>query len=177
MSRHSHFGETLIAIANKVWSYRNRLRGYGNSLLNAAAVAGAVARVISLADSSQKSRARSRIVLSMCLVGHNDDARRSEHAADAVADRDLGVSDFGGGGAAHLAHALLQRVHAVHAGMHVGKAAAIGVERVPRAAVGLQPTGFVPWAYGSSRGRRGQCCVAEARPRRPAQSLDPRGRI
>jgi hypothetical protein len=36
---------------------------------------------------------------------------------------------FGGGGAAHLTHALLQRVHAVHAGMHVGEAAAIGVSR------------------------------------------------
>ena len=34
-------------------------------------------------------------------------ARRGEHAADAVADRDLGVGDLGGGGAAHLAHALL----------------------------------------------------------------------
>src|ERR1700756_4647345 len=33
------------------------------------------------------------------------------------------------GDAAHLAHALLQRVHAVHARMHVGEAAAIGVER------------------------------------------------
>jgi hypothetical protein len=33
------------------------------------------------------------------------------------------------GGAAHLAHALLQCVHAVNAGMHVGEAAAIGVER------------------------------------------------
>jgi hypothetical protein len=28
-----------------------------------------------------------------------------------------------------LAHAFLQGVHAVHAGMHVGKAAAVGVER------------------------------------------------
>jgi hypothetical protein len=33
-----------------------------------------------------------------------------------------------GGDAAHLAHALLQYVHA---GMHVGEAAAIGVERIP----------------------------------------------
>ena len=33
-----------------------------------------------------------------------------------MADRDLGAGDLGGGGAAHLAHALLQRVHAVHAG-------------------------------------------------------------
>jgi hypothetical protein len=49
--------------------------------------------------------------------------------ADTVADRDPGVGDLGGGGTAHLAHALLQCVHAVHAGMHVGEAAAIGVER------------------------------------------------
>ena len=39
-------------------------------------------------------------------------ARGGEHAADAVADRDLGAGDLGGGGAAHLAHALLQGVHA-----------------------------------------------------------------
>jgi hypothetical protein len=41
----------------------------------------------------------------------------------------LASGDLGGGGAAHLAHALLQRVHAVHAGMHIGEAAAVGVER------------------------------------------------
>jgi hypothetical protein len=35
--------------------------------------------------------------------------------ADTVADRDPGVGDLGGGGAAHLAHALLQGVHAVQA--------------------------------------------------------------
>jgi hypothetical protein len=42
-----------------------------------------------------------------------------------MADRDLGIGDLGGGGAAHLA-ALLQRIHAR---VHVRKAAAIGVER------------------------------------------------
>jgi hypothetical protein len=31
--------------------------------------------------------------------------------------------------AAHLAYALLQRVHAVHTGMHIAQATAIGVER------------------------------------------------
>jgi hypothetical protein len=41
------------------------------------------------------------------------------------------VPGLGQGGAAHLAPALLQ---CVHAGMHVGEAAAIGVERDPRAA-------------------------------------------
>src|ERR1700745_924420 len=46
-----------------------------------------------------------------------------------MADRDLGIGDLRWGGAAHLAHALLQCVHAVHAGMHVRKTAAIGVER------------------------------------------------
>ena len=51
-----------------------------------------------------------------------------------MADRDPGALDLGGGGAAHLAHALLQCVQAVHAAMHVRKAAAIGVERDPRAA-------------------------------------------
>ena len=34
-----------------------------------------------------------------------------------------------GGGAAHLPHALLQGVHAVHARVHVAEAAAVGVER------------------------------------------------
>jgi hypothetical protein len=36
------------------------------------------------------------------------------------------IGDLDGGDAAHLAHTLLQ---CVHAGMHVGKAAAICVER------------------------------------------------
>src|SRR5271165_2347211 len=63
------------------------------------------------------------------LIGHDDGAGGGEHAADAVADRDLGAGDLGRSGAAHLAHALLQGVHAVHAGMHIGEAAAIGVER------------------------------------------------
>ena len=69
------------------------------------------------------------VALSWRLVRHDDRAGGGEHAADAVADRDLGAGDLGGGGAAHLAHAFLQRVHAVHAGMHVGEAAAVGVER------------------------------------------------
>src|ERR1700720_1533082 len=69
---------------------------------------------------------RSRGLRLGSLVRHYDGARRGEHAAYAVADGDLGVGDLGGGGAAHLAHALLQ---CVHAGMHVGEAAAIGVQR------------------------------------------------
>jgi hypothetical protein len=44
-----------------------------------------------------------------------------------MADGDLGAGDLGGGGAAHLADALLQGVHALYAGMYVGEAAAIGV--------------------------------------------------
>jgi hypothetical protein len=63
------------------------------------------------------------------LIQHDYGARGREHAADAVADRDLGIGDLGGGGAADLAHVLLQTVHAVDAGMHVREAAAIGVER------------------------------------------------
>src|SRR5208337_150385 len=63
------------------------------------------------------------------LVRHDDRAGGGEHAADAVADRDPGAGDLRRSYAAHLAHALLQCVHAVHAGMHVGEAAAIGVER------------------------------------------------
>src|SRR6202140_3033869 len=49
--------------------------------------------------------------------------------------------------AAHLPHALLQRVHAVHAGMHVAQSAAIGVERQlaagPRIAAGDELAGFI----------------------------------
>src|SRR5882757_8754653 len=63
------------------------------------------------------------------LVRKNDRATCREHAADAMADRDFGVLDLRRRNAAHLPHALLQRVHAVHAGMHVAQAAAIGVER------------------------------------------------
>src|SRR5260370_33434923 len=63
------------------------------------------------------------------LIGHDDRARSGEHAAHTMADRDLGAGDLRGGGAAHLAHALLQGVHAVHVVVHVGKTAAIGVER------------------------------------------------
>jgi len=40
-------------------------------------------------------------------------------AADAMADRNPGGRNLRRRDAAHLAHALLQRVHAVHAGMHV----------------------------------------------------------
>src|SRR4051794_30613010 len=65
----------------------------------------------------------------LVLIRKNDRATCREHAADAMADRDFGVLDLRGRNAAHLAHALLQRVHAVHAGMHVAQAAAIGVER------------------------------------------------
>ena len=52
------------------------------------------------------------------LVRHDDRTRRGEHAADTMADRDLDAGDLCWGNAAHLAHALLQ---GVHAGMHVGK--------------------------------------------------------
>jgi hypothetical protein len=37
------------------------------------------------------------------FVRHDDHAACGEHAADAVADRDLGAGDLRGGGAAHLA--------------------------------------------------------------------------
>jgi DNA-binding transcriptional LysR family regulator len=60
------------------------------------------------------------------LIRHDDRAGGGEHAAHALADRDPGIGDLRGGNAAHLAHSLLQ---CVHAGMHVGQAPAIGVER------------------------------------------------
>ena len=51
------------------------------------------------------------------FIRHDDGAACGEHAADAVADRDPGIGDLDGGDAAHLADALPQRVHAVHAVM------------------------------------------------------------
>ncbi len=63
------------------------------------------------------------------LVAEDDRAGRGEHAADAVADRDLRAGDLRRRDAAHLPHALLQRVHPVHAGVHIRQSAAIGVQR------------------------------------------------
>src|SRR5437763_8128958 len=63
------------------------------------------------------------------LVRHDDRAGSGEHVAHTMADRDLGAGDLGWDGAAHLAHALLQRVNRVYAGMYAGKTASIGVER------------------------------------------------
>src|ERR1700674_4215183 len=84
--------------------------------------------------------------LGSAFVGEDDGAGRREHAADAVADRDLGVLDLGRRDAAHLPDAFLQRVHAVHARMHVAQTAAIGVERQlaagPGMAVGDELAGF-----------------------------------
>src|SRR5882757_6038305 len=66
---------------------------------------------------------------SLAFVRKNNRARRREHAADAVADGNLCARHLRWGDAAHLPHAFLQRVHAVHARMHVTEAPAIGVER------------------------------------------------
>src|SRR5438309_2047293 len=63
------------------------------------------------------------------LVRHDDRAGGGEHTTDAVAHRDFRAGHLGRGGTAHLPNAFLQRVHAVHAGMHVAETAAIGVER------------------------------------------------
>src|SRR6516165_2305193 len=74
------------------------------------------------------------------LVRENDRATCGEHAADAMAHRNCRIRHLRRRNPAHLPHALLQRVHAVHARMHVGETAAIGVERQfsarPRIAVG-----------------------------------------
>src|SRR6185312_12006263 len=53
-------------------------------------------------------------VLSWCLVAEDDRAGGSKHATHAVADRDLCPGHLCRRNAAHLPHALLQRVHAVH---------------------------------------------------------------
>src|SRR5205085_10860877 len=73
----------------------------------------------------------------LVLVRKNDRAARGEHAADAMAHRDLRALDLRRRDAAHLPHALLQRIHPVHAGMHVAQAAAIGIERQLAAGTGI----------------------------------------
>ena len=54
-----------------------------------------------------------------------------------MADRNFRALDLGRRDAAHLPHALLQRVHAVHARVHIAEAAAIGVERQLSAGPGV----------------------------------------
>src|SRR5882672_1180957 len=80
------------------------------------------------------------------FVRKNNRAARAEHAADAVADRDLRAWHLRRRDAAHLSHTLLQRVHAVHAGMHVAETAAVGIERQlaagPGVAVGNELAGL-----------------------------------
>src|SRR5580698_2726220 len=84
---------------------------------------------------------------SLPLVGKDDRAGRGEHAADAMADRNLRAVNLCRRDAAHLPHAFLQRIHAVHAGMHVAQPAAIGVQRQlaagPRVAVGDEFSGLL----------------------------------
>src|ERR1700737_4638298 len=74
---------------------------------------------------------------SLVLSGKNNVAARREQSADAMAGRDLRALDLRRRDAAHLPHALLQRVHAVHAGMHVAQATAVGVERQLAAGAGV----------------------------------------
>jgi hypothetical protein len=58
---------------------------------------------------------------------------------------------------AHLAHALLQRTHAVRAGMHVGKAAAIGpIGDHPRGGVTVSLVSWLCIASGAKSGPLGQ---------------------
>src|SRR5882672_961855 len=79
-------------------------------------------------NDSGKVRSSKRFA-SLSLVRKNNRAAGPEHAADAVADRNLRARHLRRRDAAHLPHALLQRVHAVHAGMHIAEAAAVGIER------------------------------------------------
>src|SRR5215472_16439692 len=78
---------------------------------------------------SDWAKAASRCSRALALVRENDRAARREHAADAMTHRNLRIRHLRRRDAAHLAHALLQRIHAVHARMHIGEAATIGVER------------------------------------------------
>src|SRR4051812_13772802 len=73
----------------------------------------------------------------LAFVSKNDRAARREHAANAVANRNFCISHLRRCDAAHLAHTLLQRVHAIHARMHVAKATAVGIERQLAAGAGI----------------------------------------
>src|SRR5438874_12880107 len=73
----------------------------------------------------------------LALVGKDDRAARREHAANAVANRNLRIWHLRRREAAHLAHTFLQRIHPIHARMHVAKAAAVGVERQLAAGAGI----------------------------------------
>ena len=78
---------------------------------------------------TQPSPSRSRALSGYRSFVKIDRPRRGEHAADAVGDGDLRVLHLRGRDAPHLPDALLQGVHAVHARVHVGEAAAVGVQR------------------------------------------------
>src|SRR6202790_1802847 len=56
----------------------------------------------------------------LVLIRKNDRATGREHAADAVADRNLSILDLRRRDAPRLPPASLRRVHARHAGKHVG---------------------------------------------------------
>src|SRR3984893_15792863 len=55
----------------------------------------------------------------LAFIRKNNRAARREHTADAVTDGNLRILHLRRRDAAHLPYAFLQRVHAVHAGMHV----------------------------------------------------------
>src|SRR6185437_13129852 len=63
------------------------------------------------------------------LIAEDDRPRRREHPAHAMADRDLRTLHLRRRDPAHLPHAFLQRVHPVHARVHIRQSAAVGVQR------------------------------------------------
>src|SRR5439155_8833862 len=87
--------------------------------------------------SPREGRGEGAAAAPLLLVRKNDRATCREHAADAMAHGYSGILDLRRRDAAHLAHTLLQRVHAVHTGMHVAQTAAIGVERQLAAGPGV----------------------------------------
>ncbi len=71
------------------------------------------------------------------LAAQDQHAGGGEHAAVAEDDADLRVTDLGGGLAAQLADAFLDGEHAVHPGVGIGEAAAVGIEREGPARLGV----------------------------------------
>src|SRR5690348_11862813 len=76
------------------------------------------------------SVAKSRVRSNRRLGSEDDRALRGQHAAIAVRDRGLAIGDLAGAAfATELTRRLDQQEQSIHAGVAIGEAAAIGVDR------------------------------------------------
>src|SRR5258708_22168165 len=81
---------------------------------------------------SENSHANAQTLESR-LASETDRPAASEHSAHPVRYRDPRARHLSRRGPAELPHALLERVHPVHARVHVRKAATVRIERKPPA--------------------------------------------